>query len=102
MSEKQLSLIEGDSDSSSVRVSLSLPVSLRNDLDTLSSHLSITRSALVSNLLLETVPDLILLLNSIPDQPTENDLIRARGKSLELIGERISRLFTTELDGGDK
>lgn len=86
-------------DERTVRVSLTVPESLRTDLDIIATRLGVSRSALVTNLLLPGISDLITLLDLLPDEPSENDLLRARGKSVELIGARIAEVFTAEGDG---
>jgi len=81
-----------------VRMSFTLPPQLRADLDYLSSRLGVTKSALVSELLTSPLHDLRSLVESVPDNPTQEDLIRARGTSNELITQRLQSYRKIEGD----
>jgi len=81
-----------------VRMSFTLPPQLRADLDYLSSRLGVTKSALVSELLTSPLHDLRQLVESVPDNPTQEDLIRARGTSNELITQRLQSYRKIEGD----
>lgn len=72
-----------------VRMSFTVPPSLRSDLDYLSSRLGVTKSALVTELMAGPLQDLRSLVELVPDNPTEEDVLRARGVSNELIAERL-------------
>lgn len=84
--------------SKTVRMSFSLPVEFQRDLNYLSSRLSITKSALLSDLLSVPLGDLRDLVASIPPQPTEDDLLRARGRSRELIQDRLKAVRDSQPD----
>jgi len=81
-----------------VRMSFTVPPSLRADLDYLSARLGITKSALLSELVSTPLHDLRTLVESVPDNPTEADLVRARGLSNELITQRIQSFRRIEGD----
>lgn len=81
-----------------VRMSFTLPPSIRRDLDYLSHRMGVTKSALVSELLQSPVADLRSLVEMVPDNPTADDLVRARGKSNDLIVGRIQSYRKLEGD----
>jgi len=81
-----------------VRMSFTVPPSLRADLDYLSARLSITKSALLTELVTGPLADLRSLLQLVPDNPTQDDLVRARGRSNELITQRLQSLRRIEGD----
>lgn len=81
-----------------VRMSFTVPPALRADLDYLSARLGITKSALLSELVTAPLHDLRTLVESVPDNPTEADLVRARGVSNELITKRLQSFRRIEGD----
>lgn len=81
-----------------VRMSFTVPPALRADLDYLSARLGITKSALLSELVSTPLHDLRTLVESVPDNPTEADLVRARGLSNELITQRLQAYRRIEGD----
>lgn len=84
------------------RISLTLDAQTKDDIDYLSSRMGVTRSSLVSELLAEPAHDLRLLVESVPLNPTPEDVIRARGVSLELIRSRVENVkgLASDLFGG--
>jgi len=81
------------------RVSLSIPGELADNLDYISRRLGVSRSAFVTQLLLEGQLDhLASLLASIPEQPSEADVKRFRGDSRAYVREQLERL--QRLQGG--
>tara|TARA_R100000655_G_C2980028_1_gene191651 strand:- start:479 stop:760 length:282 start_codon:yes stop_codon:yes gene_type:complete len=81
------------------RVSLSIPGGLADNLDYISKRLGVSRSAFVTQLLLEAQLDsLASLLSSIPEQPSEADIKRFRGDSKVYVREQLERL--QKLQGG--
>lgn len=81
------------------RVSLSIPGELADNLDYISGRLGISRSAFVTQLLLEGRLDhLAALLRNIPEQATEADARRFRGDSKAYIREQLEHL--QKLQGG--
>ena len=81
-----------------VRMSFTLPPSVRDDLDYLSRRLGVTKSSLLSGILAGPLSDLRSLAESIPDNPTEDEVLRARGRSNELIVQRLQSLRRIEGD----
>lgn len=75
------------------RVSISMPIELADDLDYISKRLGVSRSGLVSQMLLAgDIHQLRVLLGHIPEEPTEGDLKRFRGDSKAYIEDALSRL----------
>lgn len=84
--------------SKSRKVSLSLDANLVANLDYLSSRMSVSRSALVTQLLLDGVAHMRRLVEVIPPNPTPADLVRMRGESIEEVRARIESLKSLETD----
>jgi len=84
--------------SKSRKVSLSLDANLVANLDYLSSRMSVSRSALVTQLLLDGVAHMRRLVEVIPPNPTPADLVRMRGESIEEVRARIESLKSLEND----
>ena len=80
------------------RLTFTLPPDVVSDLDYISKRVSISRSSLLGNLIAEPAHDLRTLLESVPDNPTDEDIIRARGASDVLIKERLSAIKGLEED----
>ena len=81
-----------------VRVTFTVPPQIRQNLDYLSARMGITKSALVSELLGAPLGDLCDLMEMVPENPTEADLLRASGKSNSLIAARLRSLRSIEGD----
>lgn len=81
-----------------VRMTFTVPPSIRQNLDYLSVRMGVTKSALVSELLTTPLGDLRDLMEMVPENPTEADLLRASGKSNELIAARLRSLRSIEGD----
>jgi hypothetical protein len=81
-----------------VRVTFTVPPRIRADLDYLSDRLGVTKSALVSELLEAPLGDLRELMEMVPENPTSDDILRARGKSNSLIAQRLRNLRSIEGD----
>lgn len=81
------------------RVSVSMPIQLADDLDYISRRLGVSRSGLVSQMLLAgDISSLRTLLDHIPENPTEGDLKRFRGDSKAYIEDQLSKL--QQMQGG--
>jgi hypothetical protein len=79
-------------------MSFTVPPQVRADLDYLSARLGVTKSALISELLATPLADLRSLVEMVPDNPSQDDLLRARGKSNELITDRLQSYRKLEGD----
>lgn len=81
-----------------MRVTVTLPGGLVEDLDFAASRLRVTRSGIVAALLADTVPAVRQLAAAYPERiedATEADIKRFRGASAEII----SKLLTDALLG---
>lgn len=79
-------------------MTFTVPPSIRQNLDYLSARMGVTKSALVSELLATPLGDLRDLMEMVPENPTEADLLRASGRSNELIAARLRSLRSIEGD----
>ena len=82
------------------RVTLSLPDDLAKDLTYIHRRIGISKSALVASLLSDAVPDLRALLEQLPPEPDDKDLLRLRGASIDLITQRMNSVLH-EVGGTD-
>lgn len=67
------------------RATFVLSRSVHEDLSYLSRRTSVSRSALVRQVLEPSIAEMARVLRSIPDQPTAADLDRFRGEALSLF-----------------
>ena len=81
-----------------VRVSFTVPPQVRTNLDYLSARLGVSKSALISEMLEVPLSDLRELMEMVPENPTPEDVVRARGKSNSLIAHRLRNLRSIEGD----
>lgn len=88
-----------------LKVAMSLPPTLVDDLDYLSGRLGVSRSALAAELLTDAAAEMRRVLALIPPNPTPGDVLRMRGESEAFIRERIAaaaRLTDDLFSGLDK
>lgn len=81
-----------------VKVSLALDPEVVSSLDYLTKRLAVSRSAMVSELLLEALPAMVELFRLIPESPTAQDLVRFRGESASVVQRRMSLLKQAQPD----
>lgn len=74
------------------RLSLSVPCHLAEDLEYVRLRVGVSKSALVSVMLAEGLADIRELLESLPDRPSPDDIVRFRGASAEKAQARIDDL----------
>ena len=74
------------------RVSFTMKSDLSDKLTALSKRAGVTRSALLSDLIGPAVNDLHALVVDLPPEPTEKDIRRFSGKSIEVCEQRIAEL----------
>lgn len=75
-----------------VRMSLTVPPSVHENIAYLSTRLGVTRSAFVSQILGEALTDLRSAVEQIPENPSEMDFRRFRGSSEEIISQRVESI----------
>lgn len=74
------------------KVTFSVPSEMVEDLDYLSKRIKVSRSALLSQIAAEPIATLRVLVSEVPENPTEEDLIRAKGRSISLVESRIENI----------
>jgi len=82
------------------KLSVSVPSMVVEDMDYITGRMKISRSALISNLINSPVHDMRVLLESIPDNPSPEDIIRSRGASADLVKKRLTEINQL-VDGDD-
>lgn len=83
--------------SKTTRITITVPTADLVNLDNLAFHLNCSRSALVSELLSQSLPALSSIASCLPaaGQPLAvSDVRRLRGESARIIGEQVSLLIT--------
>lgn len=80
------------------KIAVSIPEEIVDDLNYISGRMSITRSALLSNMLSVPAQDLRGLLENLPENPTVDDVLRSRGASAQIIDQRIQSVRDMESD----
>lgn len=83
------------------RTSLTLPAETLEDVKFVSRRLGITRSALISELLVDVLGPLKSMLLCIPEDPADmspDDVKRLRGESADIIRSRIKELKEQDHD----
>ena len=72
------------------KITISIPEETVEYLNYLSDRLRVTRSSLITEMMSEPIRDLAVLVSSVPDNPTREDLLHAKGQSIQLVEERIN------------
>jgi hypothetical protein len=80
-----------------VRVSFTVPPSLNDDLVFVSRKMGASKSACLTSLLKTPLSDLRNLLESVPDNPTPDEVLRARGVSNRILLDRF-QAYVSALD----
>lgn len=73
-----------------VKIAMSLPPALVEDLDYLTGRLGVSRSALAAELLTDAVSEMRRIISLIPPNPTPLELLRMRGESEAFVRDRIA------------
>lgn len=74
------------------KISITVPPELVADLDYVSGRLGVSRSALISEILPESLGFMRSMLEQVPLNPTPEDVLRFRGDSAELVRGKIESL----------
>jgi len=74
------------------RVSFYISESLNDNLGVLSRRMGISKSVLVDRLLEVPVESLVTLLSALPESPSAGDVVRFRGRSMDLVERQISEM----------
>jgi hypothetical protein len=74
------------------KISITVPPELVADLDYVSGRLGVSRSALISEVLPESLVIMRAMLEQVPLNPTPEDVLRFRGESADLVRSKIESL----------
>ncbi|MNN15155.1 hypothetical protein D3C81_1282530 [compost metagenome] len=74
------------------KISITVPPALLDDLDYVAGRLGVSRSALIAEVLPETLGIMRAMLAQVPLNPTPEDVLRFRGESAELVRQKIESL----------
>jgi len=80
------------------KISITVDPALLDDLDYVVARLGVSRSALISGMLGEAVPDMRKLLEQVPLNPEPADVVRFRGESAGVVRQRIESLRALDED----
>ena len=80
------------------KISVSLPADVVDNLNYMSHRLGVSRSAIISEMLGESLSDAVRLVKLIPPNPTPADVLRMRGDSEELVRQRLASLASMDGD----
>lgn len=78
------------------RVTVSLPPAALEQLDFVANRLGCSRSAFLSEMLLQSLPSIVEAVEYLPpglQDATTDDIRRMRGASARLIGRQVERLI---------
>jgi len=75
------------------RLSLSVPPELASDLNFISRRMSISKSAVITQLVGQGLKDFRMLLEALPPEPEDTDMKRFRGASAEMITSRMESIL---------
>ena len=81
-----------------VKRTFSLPPEVHEHLGYVSRRIGVSRSALLVGLIAEPLADMAALFEDLGESPTEADVVRFRGKSRDLVEQRIEGLRRHEND----
>lgn len=80
------------------KISVTVPPELLADLDHVAARLGVSRSALVSGLLGDVLPDMRTVLDAIPLSPEPLDMVRFRGASADIVRKRLDEVQELDSD----
>lgn len=81
-----------------VKISITVPAQMREDLKYIASKMGVSQSALITSLSAEPLSDLAKLISQVPDNPSQDQILRLRGASVDLIEERMESLRRLDND----
>lgn len=73
------------------RVSFTVPADVADEITYIAKRVGVSRSALVVDVLRETIDTVGPLVRSVPEAPTDTDVVRYRGESERIVAERLER-----------
>lgn len=85
-----------------MRLQVSFDPVVYDDLTYLSERLRISRSAFLSVLVADALRDLRALMEQVPPQPTDEDVRRLRGRSVEVISREMREYMAMLSEGAGR
>lgn len=83
-----------------MRLQVTLDTTVYDDLSYLAERLRVSRSALLSVLVGPVLADLRKLVEEVPEEPTQEDVRRLRGRSVDLISDQLKGYMAMLSEGG--
>jgi len=83
-----------------VRMSFTVPPSLRDDLDYVAMRLGVSKSSVLTSMLSTALSDVVEILREVPLKPTARDSLRFRDSSVLRIHDRMRELDVILKDAG--
>lgn len=83
------------------KISISMEENMISDIDYLSGRLGISRSSLVSQLLGDGLSTAVVLMRSVPEDPSElspDQVKRLRGQSRDIVRAKVENLRSMNED----
>lgn len=80
------------------KISVTVSPEVLADLDHVTKRLGVSRSALVSGLLGDLLPDMRSVLDAVPLSPEPLDVVRFRGASAGIVRKRLEELQEIDSD----
>jgi len=74
------------------KITISVPPTLVDDLDYIAGRMGISRSAIIAELMCDTIAHMRAMVELVPENPTPADALRYRGESAELVRQRLASL----------
>lgn len=74
------------------RVTLYLSLPVNDNLTVISRRMGISKSVLVDKLLEPATTQLHDLLHQLPENPSKGDIVRFRGRSIQLVETAVSEM----------
>lgn len=74
------------------KITISVPPGLVDDLDYLAGRMGVSRSAIISEVLSGSLEEMRAIMEQVPENPTQADVLRMRGDSAELVRQRLASL----------
>lgn len=71
------------------RVSFTVPADVADEIAYIAKRVGVSRSALVTDVLRETIDTVGPMIRSVPESPTDVDVVRFRGESERVVTERL-------------
>jgi len=74
------------------RVTFYMTPELNDSITLVSQRMGISKSILVNKLLEIPMQDLVAILGYVPEKPTGADILRFKGKSMDIVNQRVDEM----------